>query len=127
METSSPAASSKADVPTFSGAVELRGRFEEVRQFVQTIPPEKLDMRLFMETAPGECGCVLEHASRNGLPFGDCFDAQTYLGLSYADSMDLFALAGPKQNFYAEPTGQAAKDAFLRHLSKLEAKYCGEE
>lgn len=116
-------ASPKAGVPTGSGAVEaLRTKFELLGYFAKFIPSSQLDMR-GLSAIDGSCGCVIAHASAQGV--------MPHEGLHGVITTDewrwLFNAPSLNQTeVYPIPTGQRAKDEFLRRLAALEAKYAGE-
>lgn len=96
----------------------LKAKFSALREFVKTIPAEKLDMRYVFPPVDG-CGCVQFHDKN--------YDVSEPVISALTDKHHawLFDVDGVRNSTYPIPTGQPAKDEFLRRLDLLEVKYCG--
>lgn len=106
------------DVVKSADADGLRSKFRALRAFVLTIPAERLDMH---SLGHEPCGCVIQH-DRDAHEYDARLTVSVRTVMSNDDKHYLFAIGC---NEYDEPTGQPAKDEFLKRLSVIEEKYCG--
>jgi len=104
---------------------DLLAKFTALREFVEGIPPEKLDMRVCSsyDVRHGLCGCVIAHGEAASVTPYDSLN-KVITKREWRKLFDGTEIGYPRST-YPEPTGLPAKTEFLRRLDALKEKYCG--